>query len=120
MSQLGMADGGDLIIDNNNFTIVKETIEIRQRLFQNLRTFLGEWFLDSTIGVPYFQIVFVKGTAPTAVDAVFKDAIIQTEGVVNLTKFSPADLDVGTRTADLTFEVEDDFGNIFYLDAGVP
>ncbi len=35
---------------------------IRQRVLINLKLFLGEWFANTAIGVPYFQSVFGKNT----------------------------------------------------------
>ena len=93
MTALVTADN-DLAIINNNFalTVNDSDAEIEQRLRQNLQTFLGEWFLDITIGVPYLQLVYVKGVAAILIESAFKDIITDTPGVVALTQFEPIDL----------------------------
>lgn len=111
---------GDLKITNNNFSIVTdEQVVVGQRLFQNLRTFLGEWFLDNRIGVPYYEIVFEKGVSPDLVNDVFKDAIIKTEGVVELKTFNPLDLDP-SRALQVTFNARTLEGDVEVNELEVP
>ena len=71
MTQLKMNSDKDVAIENNRlvWTSHNSDEEISQRLVQNLKFFLGEWFLDQTEGLPYFQAVFVKGTPPDIIEA---------------------------------------------------
>lgn len=110
MSMLAQTDDGDIQITNNGFTLVTGKAQIRQRLINNLRTFFGEWFLDLTLGVPYFQLIFEKGTSPEIIEALIKDAILDTEGIIALDRFEPLDYDPGTRllTVDFTARTVDD------------
>lgn len=112
MSQLSMTDEGDIYIENNRFKLVDRKAEIRQRLIQNLRTFFTEWFLDKTLGVPYHQIIFEKGTPSSVIESVLIDEILKTQGVANLLKFEPLDLNVGTRELSVSFEVATNFGSV--------
>ena len=112
MSQLNMTDDGDLAIGNNQLTIVKEKEEIRQRLLQNLRTFLGEWFLDTTIGVSYYEVIFDKGMPEPLIADAFKDEILKTEGVTELREFKKLDLNSATRRLTVDFTVNTIFGEI--------
>jgi len=111
MSQLKQTDDGDLAIENNSFSLVTESEEIRQRIKQNLQTFLGEWFLDTTLGVPYFQVVFDKNSPPSLIEDVFKAAILETEGVVELVEFTDLDLDSATRELTVDFSYRDLFSD---------
>jgi len=106
VSQFTTTDDGDIAITSNNFTVEEnEKVLTRQRLLQSLRTFLGEWFLDNSIGVGYFQFIFQKGTPPTLINDLFKNEIINTQGVVELSTFQPLDLNSGTRVLSLDFDV---------------
>ena len=48
-------DTGDLEITNNDLSLTYGVDSRRQHLEIRLRTFLSEWFLDTTVGVPYVQ-----------------------------------------------------------------
>jgi len=122
MTQLKMDDNNDLAIENNRLVLTENNSdeEIRQRLLQNLRFFLSEWFLDKTVGLPYFQAVFVKGTPPEIVEAAFKDAIIGTDGVDFLSRFDPLDLNSATRSLTVSFDVQTINGNNLTINEVLP
>jgi ABC-type arginine transport system ATPase subunit len=105
MSQLEIEDNGDLKITNNSFTIIKGTSEIRQKNIQNLRTFLGEWFLDLTIGVPYHQTIFNKASSPIDKEVVIKDEILNVKGNLRLEDFSPLDFNTINRQLNVKYKV---------------
>ena len=102
-----VTQNNDLAIIANNFALTQNNsdIEIEQRLRQNLQTFLGEWFLDILIGIPYLQLVYVKGVAAILIESAFKDAITNTQGVEALTSFDPIDLNLSTREITVSFSV---------------
>lgn len=102
-----VTENNDLKIVDNNFLLSVDNSdqEIEQRIRQNLQFFLGEWFLDTTIGIPYFQMVFVKGVAPSLIEAVFKDAILETPGVSSLVEFRPIEYESSTRQLTVDFTV---------------
>ncbi len=112
MSQLKQNDDGDIDVTNNKFSLVDQREEVRQRLIQNLKTFFQEWFLDKGIGVPYHQVILQKGTPVSVIEATFKNEILQTKDVVNLTKFDPIDFDTGLRKLNINFEVMTVYGSI--------
>ena len=77
---------------------------VRQRLKIRLDTYLGEWFLNSNVGVPYFQKLFKKPYNQLAVDSIFKGIILETEDVSRITSYS-TNFDTAARTFSLTFSV---------------
>ena len=97
----------DLAIQNNNLALTTNDSdqEIEQRIRQNLLTYLGEWFLDITIGIPYLQLVYQKGVPAIMIEAAFKDVITNTPWVAALTQFDPIDLDSATRRLTVNFSV---------------
>lgn len=105
MSQLLQDDNGDIAIGKNKMSLVSGDDEIEQRVVQNLRTFFTEWFLDQTIGVPWFQIIFEKGVPDVLKEDTIKQEILKVDGVAQLTRFDPIDFDGATRVANLSFEV---------------
>lgn len=122
MSQLKQSDDGDLAITNNRFTFVEKGEEVAQRIRQNMRTFLSEWFDDLTIGVPYHQIIFVKGTPVSTVEALFKRELLISKDVTGLSRFDPLDLVPDVRRLDLDFAVTHTFSDedLAIVNLGVP
>lgn len=55
-----------------------------QRIDCRLRTFLGEFWLDQTIGIPYFQEILKKNPDMDAVRAAFASEIQKVPGVQTL------------------------------------
>lgn len=52
--------GWDLFLDSsNNLALVTQANELAQDVASAVRTFLGECWYDFTLGVPYFQQIFV-------------------------------------------------------------
>jgi hypothetical protein len=96
---------GDLVVENGLLVRVDGAEAVRQNLRQRLLTFFGEWFLDLTQGIPYFEHVFKKQINPSVLDAIFKNAIINTPGVTELLEFD-IDIDTSTRLMTLIFKVK--------------
>ena len=95
----------DLVFVNGQATVTYSQSEIvAQRLKITLFTFLGEWFLDTTIGVPYFQQVLGKGRSKSAVDVIFQSIIAADPGVIEIKEFSST-LDSAARGYEMTFSV---------------
>lgn len=88
---LGLDDGHDLHVDGDgNLVVVEDTEAVAELTRQHLMTYLGEWFLDTTVGVPWFQRVFVRPFNEMVTEAVIKRAILRTLGVVELMSFEMA------------------------------
>lgn len=95
----------DLVFVNGKATVTQTQSEIvTQRLKITLSTFLGEWFLDTSIGVPYFQQIFGKGRTKSAVDVIFQRIIANDPGVIEIRNFSSV-LDSGGRGYSMVFTV---------------
>lgn len=77
---------------------------VAQRLKLLLQTFLGEWFLNTEVGVPYFEGVFGKVKSKSSVDLIFQEKILSDPGVIEIVEFN-SDLDNARRTYSMTFRV---------------
>lgn len=104
MSDLLQDTYGDLTFTNNSLTFVEGADEVVQRLRQRLRAFLSEWFLDTSLGVPYFQEILKKNPQQGVVDAILKKHIVTTPGVIELLEYAYV-VDTAGRTSTLTFKV---------------
>ena len=55
--------------------------EIAQIIEVRLRTFAGEWFLDTTRGVPWFSKVLIKNPNTSEIEELFTQQISDVPGV---------------------------------------
>lgn len=78
----------DLVLEDFDFNLVDDTKQIAQNLAIRLRFFLGEWYLDITQGLPYYEIFFVKAPNEIQVESALKAEIVNTRGIVELTGFT--------------------------------
>jgi hypothetical protein len=78
------------------------TERVAQAIGIRLRTWLGEWFLDATHGVPYVDEVLGKGRRPEMVEAVLRAQILGVAGVQSIQAFSLS-LNAQARTARVDF-----------------
>jgi hypothetical protein len=75
---------------------------VAQAIGIRLRTWLGEWFLDATHGVPYVDEVLGKGRRPEMVEAVLRAQILSVAGVRGIQSFSLS-LNAQARTVRVDF-----------------
>lgn len=94
---------GDISIDANNWVMVDGLDEIQQIMKQNLQTVGGEWFLDTSLGLPWFTEILEKNNSQKNIDAIFIDEIAATPGFISLVKYESS-LDPVTRALSVSFE----------------
>lgn len=102
---------GDLDLENNEIVLIDGADAIRQHLQIRFQFFLGEWFLDIEIGVPWFRDILIKKPSFAVVQEVLKTVVLDTPGVLQLMQFS-FDFDSPSREADLEFQCLSDDGVI--------
>jgi hypothetical protein len=75
---------------------------VAQAVGIRLRTWLGEWFLDATHGVPYLEEILDKGKRPQIIESVLRAQILDVGGVMAIESFGLT-LDAPARRATVTF-----------------
>lgn len=78
-------ESGDLITRGKMFLTGREAIA--QTVVTRLKLFLGEYFRDVTDGTPWFQQILGKFENLNAVEAILRNRIARTPGVVRLLSF---------------------------------
>ena len=73
----------DLVVIEGNVPLYSG---LDQRIDCMLRTFRGEWWLDSTIGVPYFEEILKKNPDMSVVRQAFASVILSVPGVQEITR----------------------------------
>lgn len=86
-----MADlklNGSHDIDWDDIRLTYDNAEsVAQRIKILLLRYQGEYVFDTSLGVPYFQELLVKGTAKDYIDTVLIDEISNTVGVLNIDSY---------------------------------
>ena len=77
---------------------------VTQRLKIKLYTFLGEWFLNTNTGIPYFQQIFGKVRSKATIDLIFQNVISEDPDVIEILTFRSS-IDSGRRGYEMTFSV---------------
>ena len=80
---------GDMIFVNGSCPITTDfTDSTAQRVYIMLRTFLGEWYLNETTGVPYLSRILGHKVEKSTVDRILQEKILQEEGVADILEFT--------------------------------
>jgi hypothetical protein len=106
---------GDLLVENANLqlTNIDEKDFILQKLKVNLKFVYGEWFMDTTKGIKYFENVFTKPVNRATIESIFKSAIAASYGVVSITDFT---LTISERTLMLSTTVQTTAGELSLIE----
>jgi hypothetical protein len=77
----------DLIFINGDCPVTSDYVEsVGQRIFVMLRTFEAEWFLNTTTGVPYYNILGTK-ISQQSIDSIIQRKILEEPGVSEIVSY---------------------------------
>lgn len=85
--------------------LVDGAARVAQQVRITLLAFLGEWFLDTSFGVPYFDQVLVKTPDRAAIEAVFRARILDVPDVSRVVRLALG-IDRERRVLSVEFEAE--------------
>lgn len=111
---INSAHYGDLLLTDGDLSLTTTSQqELRQTIKTTLSTYLGEWFMGTTVGIDYFGQILVKNPDMGAVNAMILGAILDIPGIVQVTsyRFVP---DYRTRKLSITFTARTTTGIITY------
>jgi hypothetical protein len=108
--QLSTVDD-DLDLTGEQLSIVDGDDAIIQHLLIRLRFFTGEWFLDTRVGLPYYDSILVKNPDLVFIRSLFRKAIIKTPGIAGIDSLTTA-YDGTTRKLTVSFSAVKDDGEV--------
>lgn len=109
-------DTHDLLIIGKDLEVTQDTTEaIKQRLKVSLLFFKGEWFLNTEFGIPYYQSIVIKDVNKSQVDTIFRDEILEVEGVLSIITFTST-FSAASREYSLRFSCKASTGDIITLE----
>lgn len=108
----------DFLVVNNDLILTSDAQiggnnPVLQDVIQRISMFLGEWYLDNTQGVPWFQQILVKNPNQSDIDAIFTNIILGTPGVQSLTNYSFSP-NFAKRTLSIKFSLLTSSGTVNY------
>lgn len=110
MSNLKLDSNHDIII-GRGATRVVGVEQVAQLVKCRLLTLFGEWKLDETIGIPWFEAIFSKNVRPADIETVVANIIRTTPGVRQLISIS-VDANYRTRQLSISFQAASVYGNL--------
>jgi hypothetical protein len=111
MISLAVDKCNDIFLENGNLCRVTGSAQTIQFVRQRLLTYLGEWFLDTLAGLPYFQQILVKPANEILTEAVIKNEIATTPEVQELTSFEFT-FDRSVRIVNIDFTAITEYGEV--------
>lgn len=115
MSCLAQDGTGDLLLTKarggKNLTIIQDkTVAAAQKLTNRFLLFLGEWYLDTRIGLPFFQLIAVKNPDLRVLKQLFTKVVLSVPPIVAIEQLDVT-LD-SRRQARLSLRARTDTGAI--------
>ena len=101
----------DIKFTNGNFDFVEGTEYVAQKLRIRLQLFFGEWYLDTSKGVKYFDIFLIQNPNINLANNALKATILETRYVTGLLEFE-TNFDRSERTFVASFKVSTEFGDV--------
>ena len=103
---------GDIALIGNSPVLIKDTLSlVRQRIEVRLNTFLGEWFYNSEVGIPYYEQILTQRYDKTIVDSILRSEVLETKDVIEVTSFETT-LDKATRKLNFYIEATTTQGSV--------
>lgn len=100
---LALSAGSAILTDGPN--------RVRQGVEIALKIWLGEYFLDSGIGVPYLETVIVKSPSLPSIEAALRAVIRSVNGVQSVDSLT-ATMDRRARSLSVAFTATSSYGLI--------
>lgn len=108
MKGFALDDNGDVIIENNEISIVVGESLLQQKVTTVLRTKLKEWFFDWEQGID-FDNLLGKNTNEELAKYEIERGLLQVDSSFAITEFV-YEVDRATRTAKITFKAQTENG----------
>lgn len=102
-------NSNDLVLRDGDIFLIDDAERVAQQVLITLRFWYGEWFLNTTEGVPYLEYILVKNPNLAHVRQILTEAIESVPGVVSLDSMD-IDFDRQGRTLVVEYSATTDFG----------
>lgn len=99
----GLDDSGDMAVVNGDRTVVAGLDAVRQACRVKVQLFLGEIFLDQSLGVDYLNQVLIKSPDPVVVRDIIRARLLSVADVTDVVGAQLVKLP--ERGASITYQI---------------
>lgn len=103
-----VSDSGDIVLATTKKDLARQWVQVR------LKTLLGSWFLDTTQGIDWIDLLSRRNTR-AEIDSIVKKTIIETQYISEITSFS-GEINNFTRKYSISFTATVEDGEILTID----
>lgn len=108
---LALDANGDLLLSSGDLQLVTGAASIVSDVRARLQFFRGEWFLDESKGLPYFQFILTKAPSLPTVQALLRAELMDTPGITDVLELKLI-RDPSTRRLSASFRATADTGQL--------
>lgn len=108
----------DLVIYDYDLQVIESVDRVVQNIKIRLLHIYKEWYLDTTLGVPYFEEILVKDPDIPKIESIIIDTILKTRNVNQLLSFDSF-FNNANREYSVTFQVNTQFGDSETISQGL-
>lgn len=99
----------DIVLQNGDIMMIDNAERVAQQVLITLRFWLGEWFLNTTEGVPYLEYILVKQPNMAHIRQILTEQIQSVEGVKAVTDMELT-FDQRERNLLVEYTADTDYG----------
>ncbi len=120
MSTFAQDTNHDLLLTAGRLVLVRDNTDSTAITLGNaLQLWLGEWFQDTRIGMPYLDSILVKNPDLRLITQIFTKAILSFPGIIQIVSFVPT-FNSKARTLSYTLSAKTDEGVTISGGTGAP
>ena len=99
----------DIVLQNGDIMMIDNAERVAQMILITLRFWLGEWFLNTTEGVPYLEYILVKQPNMAHIRQILTEQVQSVEGVKAVTDMELT-FDQRERNLLVEYTADTDYG----------
>jgi len=111
--RLDLNDKHDMTLTGTDLSLVSDLDYILQKLSIRLLFFYGEWYLDTTAGIRFYDHVLVKNPDITLIDSLIKGVILGTDGVLEIVSYQSV-YDNAARSLMIETQLRTTYGDAYF------
>lgn len=101
----------DIVLKDGDMLFIDNAERVAQQIKIQLLTFYGEWYLDTSWGVPYLDYILVKNPNFTIIRQIFKEQILSVDDVKAVESLE-VEYDAQERTMKVDYIASTEYGLI--------
>jgi hypothetical protein len=103
---------GDLDLTGHRLNLATDTAYVEQHVRLRCRFFFGEWFLNESLGIPYYRNILIKSPDLDLIRSLFRN-VVRTTPDISAVNSVDVILDSSNRTLSITIAATMETGHPF-------